>query len=78
MPPALGWKGSQHKHKVTRRHIPEEGKLRILYCESIKSHSLTVLHLTRLTSSDSISLVPTQFDSYSSSRTDIRNNGQII
>jgi len=78
MPPLLEWKGPQHKHKVTRRYKPEDSKLHSLCCKSIKYHSLTVLHLPCLTSSDSISLVSTQFDSYGSSPTDIRNNSQVI
>lgn len=57
MPPVLGWKGPQDKHKVTRRYIPEDGKLPSLCCDSIKYHLLTVSHLPYLTSSDSISLV---------------------
>jgi hypothetical protein len=78
VPPVLGWKGPQDKHKVTRRYISEDGKLRSPCCESIKSRSETVLHLPCLTSSDSISLVSTQFDSDGSSPKDITNNGQII
>jgi hypothetical protein len=72
MPPILGWKGLQHKYEVTRRYMPEDSKLYSLRRESTKSHALTVLHLPCLTSSDSISFVSTQFDSYGSSPADIR------
>jgi hypothetical protein len=36
--PVLGWKGPQPNHKVTRRYIPEDVKLRSLCCERIKFH----------------------------------------